>query len=95
MTPFRDEYPELFASLVVDRNMSWMPRLEGMVESDDIELVLVGALHLVGEKGILSQLSKRGCSVEHFVGTPLISNEVTVVDGEGVDQVEVPAAQLD
>lgn len=64
LEPFQTDFPKLYASLIVQRNNAWLPKIETMLETKDIELVLVGALHLVGDDGVLDQLTTRGCHVE-------------------------------
>lgn len=63
LTPSLKEYPKLMDSLLFTRNNQWMPVIERMIASPDTEFVLVGALHLVGERGLLAQLQKRGYQV--------------------------------
>jgi len=60
------DYPEIYKTLLVKRNNNWMPRLERMMSNKKVELVLVGALHLVGEKGLLQQLRNLGYEVTQF-----------------------------
>ena len=59
-TPLREQFPRVYQSLLVARNNAWMPQIESMAGSPEIELVLVGALHLAGEDGLLAQLARRG-----------------------------------
>lgn len=59
-------YPELYQDLVVRRNNAWMPRVEKLFETEDIEFILVGALHLHGEDGLLAQLKKKGYRVKQL-----------------------------
>jgi len=56
--------PEMYKSLLVDRNNAWIPQLEQMMNDADIEFVLVGAAHLVGDHGLVKQLRDRGYEVE-------------------------------
>ena len=74
LNPFREEYPELFESLVVTRNNDWMPKIEALLDTDEVELVLVGALHLIGEQGLVNQLRERGCTVEQVVPWPVLED---------------------
>ncbi|MBT5229736.1 MAG: TraB/GumN family protein [Methylococcales bacterium] len=60
------DYPELYQSLLVKRNNAWMPQLEAMLTTPEVEFVLVGALHLVGEEGVLSKLEAKGYTVKHL-----------------------------
>jgi uncharacterized protein YbaP (TraB family) len=63
LEPLKEEFPELYRVLLVSRNETWLPMIEAMLYSDPVELVLVGALHLVGDQGLLQQLTDRGYSV--------------------------------
>lgn len=58
--------PELYEALLVQRNKNWIPSIEKMLDSKDIELVLVGALHLSGEHSVLKMLSEKGAKVEQL-----------------------------
>jgi hypothetical protein len=61
-----EEFPELYRKLVSDRNRSWMPRLEAMLRGGDQVFVVVGALHLIGDGGVVDLLRKRGYTVEQL-----------------------------
>ena len=63
--PMKDRFPKIYDSLLVKRNNHWLPKIEKMVETEEVELVLFGALHLVGESGILSQLKAHGYKIEN------------------------------
>ncbi len=45
--------PNLYNTLVSDRNRKWMPKIEKLLKEDKNYLVVVGALHLVGKGGLL------------------------------------------
>ncbi|GAB3032256.1 TraB/GumN family protein [Bowmanella dokdonensis] len=64
LRPMKEDYPELYQTLMVDRNQLWLPQLRQMLDTPQVELVLVGALHLVGEVGLLAELSDLGYQVE-------------------------------
>ena len=66
VTPFKNEFPDIYQALIVDRNNAWLPKIEAMVETSEVEFVLVGALHLAGEDGLLSQLVDRGYRVRQL-----------------------------
>ena len=66
LMPLREEFPELYRILMVDRNNTWVPIIEEMLETEPVELVLVGALHLVGEEGLLEQFENRGYQVSRL-----------------------------
>ncbi len=57
------EFPELLERLVTDRNRRWIPELVGFLKGNENELVVVGALHLVGKDGVIALLRARGYRV--------------------------------
>ena len=59
-SPLRTDFPEVYQALLVDRNNAWMPQIVAWSKTEEVEFVLVGALHLVGSDGLLTQLSRRG-----------------------------------
>ena len=58
------DFPEVYKALLLDRNNAWMPQIEAMARTKEIELVLVGALHLAGRDGLLAQLKARGYKID-------------------------------
>ncbi|MDT0593368.1 TraB/GumN family protein [Glaciecola petra] len=60
---FRD-YPEVSKVLLTQRNNAWMKKIKTMFGDGDTEYILVGALHLPGEDGLLTQLAGLGYKVE-------------------------------
>lgn len=62
------EYPALYKRLNHDRNLAWLPRLQAMLddEAEDETLVVVGALHLLGEDGVVELLRAKGYAVERL-----------------------------
>ena len=64
-----DEFPELETALISARNRRWAVTLEELLRRPGRYLVVVGALHLVGEDSVVELLSARGLDVS-FVGRP-------------------------
>ena len=62
----KDEAPALYDSLLLQRNLKWIPQIESMLQDTDTEFVLVGAAHIVGENGLLDLLSQRGYEIEQL-----------------------------
>jgi uncharacterized protein YbaP (TraB family) len=62
------EYPALYQRINVDRNRAWLPRLAGMLDdsTSDDTLVVVGAMHLLGEDGVVALLKAKGYTVERL-----------------------------
>ena len=54
------EFPALYRPLVTDRNQHWLPQIERFLKDDRNTLVVVGALHLVGDGGLLELLRQDG-----------------------------------
>lgn len=73
LEPFVKDYPEAYQALLVERNNNWMPKIEALFETPEIELVLVGALHMIGKDGLLQQLEKKGYKVEPFLNDENVS----------------------
>ena len=62
-----DEYksfPALYRLLVSDRNKRWVPQIEKLLHANQDYFVVVGALHLVGEGGLLELMRHDGYKPE-------------------------------
>ncbi len=57
-------YPELADALIYERNARWAEQVGEMLRDGDDVLVVVGAMHLVGERGLPALLEKRGFRVQ-------------------------------
>ena len=64
--PWREQFPEIYETLLARRNARWISDIETMMESPEIEMVLVGALHLAGEDGLLALLADQGYDIENL-----------------------------
>lgn len=61
----RSTYPALYKRINSDRNDAWLPTLEGYLQAGQGgTLVVVGALHLLGEDGVVEKLRAKGYKVE-------------------------------
>jgi uncharacterized protein YbaP (TraB family) len=58
-----EQFPGLYNALVVERNRRWIDTLETLLTSAERHLVVVGALHLVGEDSVVALLTARGLTV--------------------------------
>jgi uncharacterized protein YbaP (TraB family) len=58
--------PGLFAALVTNRNTSWIPKIEKLLQGQDDALVVVGAAHLVGKQGVVEMLRAKGYAVQQM-----------------------------
>jgi uncharacterized protein len=64
-----DEYkvaPSLYRMLIADRNKRWMPQIEKLLRGDKDYLVVVGALHLVGNGGLLELTKAKGFAAKQL-----------------------------
>lgn len=67
LEPWVERFPELYQSLLVQRNNRWLPKLDALLKTPDVEYVLVGALHLVGKDGLLALFRQKGYNVEQVI----------------------------
>lgn len=63
---WQEKFPKSYNELLVERNNNWMPAVEGYFNTKEVEFVLVGAMHLVGKEGVLSQLKAKGYTVKQL-----------------------------
>lgn len=62
----RKDTPIVYQSLIVERNKKWLPQIESMLKTAEIEMVLVGSLHLAGSDGLIAQLKNAGYTVKPY-----------------------------
>jgi uncharacterized protein YbaP (TraB family) len=89
-TPLK-EHPELkpvFAKLFDERNAKMAQKVEGFLKGKQTHFVIVGAGHLIGDKGIVKLLEKKGYKVEQVQG----SGE-TAEEKSPEEEAEKPAAK--
>jgi len=60
------QFPALYQSLVTNRNKHWEPQIQKLLHDKDNYFVVVGALHLVGDGGLLELLRRDGFKVEQL-----------------------------
>ncbi len=58
------DYPTLADRLVYARNERWAAQIAALLDQPDDVLVVVGALHLVGDQGLPAKLERRGFQIE-------------------------------
>ena len=59
-------YPELYRTLVVDRNEAWVEQIRNLIGEQDDYLIVVGTLHLVGDDGLPALLSEIGITTDQL-----------------------------
>jgi uncharacterized protein YbaP (TraB family) len=55
-----EETPRLFDALLTERNKNWIPQIVELTRQPGNYLVIVGAMHLVGDNSVLRMLDDRG-----------------------------------
>jgi uncharacterized protein len=63
----RAEAPELYRSLVTERNEKWLGQIAAMLETSDLDYVVIDAMHLSGPGNLLELLIGQGFSVRPLV----------------------------
>lgn len=53
-------------TVIFERNRAWLAEIEGLLHREGTEMVVVGAAHLVGSKGLVKMLRKRGYGVRQM-----------------------------
>ena len=66
IAPMRDEFPEFYQLFLVKRNNAWIEKIKPMLNNQEIEFLLVGYAHMVGEDGLLAQLKEAGYTVDQM-----------------------------
>jgi hypothetical protein len=64
-----EEDAEEMEVLLFGRNEEWMPKLVGHIERGDV-FVAVGLAHLLGDRGLVTSLRKKGYEVERLLPPP-------------------------
>jgi len=60
----RDELPELYEAILVNRNRNWVEQLDEVMKGSGNFLVAVGAGHYVGDDSVIAMMRKRGYTIE-------------------------------
>lgn len=64
LTDWKAGFPELYNTMMAKRNNKWIPKIEKMLQTKEIEFVMFGALHMVGDDGVLKLLKERGYTIQ-------------------------------
>lgn len=63
----KDASPELYQTLIVDRNKTWAKKIVALMAAGDEDmLITVGAGHMVGDNGVPALLKAEGVTVERI-----------------------------
>jgi len=66
ISEMREQWPEIYKTLLADRNAAWMPQIERFLADRPVCFVVVGLMHLHGPDGLLRQLGNSGYAVERL-----------------------------
>lgn len=67
MDTFRTkEMEKFYQSLLVDRNKAWLSQIEGYATDKIPTMVVVGAMHLVGDESVLAMLADKGYKISFY-----------------------------
>ncbi len=64
VTEMKTEEPDLYASLLVNRNANWVVKIEELLHGSGTIFVAVGAAHLIGPDSVLAMLQAKGVMAE-------------------------------
>lgn len=64
--PMMQDYPDIYQSLLVERNTNWLTKIEALIQQPEEKFILVGALHLAGKDGLLQKLLDKGYTVKQY-----------------------------
>lgn len=59
-------FPQLYSDFIVSRNHNWIPQIETMLTTPQIEFVLFGVGHAPGKDGIIQLLLNKGYKVQQI-----------------------------
>jgi uncharacterized protein len=68
MAEFKRREPELYDKMGPERNRQWFPAIQRALAGKRNVMVLVGALHLTGEDGLIEMLRREGFKPEQMYG---------------------------
>ncbi len=64
------EHRELHDALVTQRNIRWVEQIGALLDDEDDYLVIVGAMHLVGDVGVPKLLADKGVQIRQLSEPP-------------------------
>ncbi len=60
------QFPNLYQIMLANRNRQWLDDIDSLMQNREKEFILVGALHMAGEDGLVSQLKGKGFKLEQL-----------------------------
>lgn len=62
--------------MLKDRNLNWMPSIEGYLDRNEDAFIVVGSAHLPGSWGLLALLEAEGYEVTPLPEPPRVEMEI-------------------
>src|SRR5436305_3991366 len=59
-------FPNTFHCLITERNYAWLSQLDQLLRCRERSMVVVGALHLVGDSGLIAMLEQDGHHIQRL-----------------------------
>lgn len=66
----RAKYPAIYQQLVVSRNNAWLPEIEALAKTPEVEFILAGAAHMAGKDGLIAKLRAKGFTITQLNAAP-------------------------
>ena len=66
LTEMKKTFPSVYKSMITDRHENWLPQIEKFLTNEPVEFVVVGAAHLHGDDGLLTELKNKGYTVKQL-----------------------------
>ncbi len=60
------DYPDLYQTFILDRNERWLKKLEPLLKQSKTHMVVVGAGHLSGKRGLIELFKQKGYTLEQL-----------------------------
>lgn len=64
--PMQDYSQDLYNTILRDRNRAWIAHVNEFVQTPETEMIMVGALHLVGPDSVIEMLRQEGYEVKRY-----------------------------
>jgi uncharacterized protein YbaP (TraB family) len=65
-TELKVKTPALYQELIVERNIRWADKIETLLRASGVQLIAVGAAHLVGPDSVQVQLARHGIKAQSY-----------------------------
>ena len=66
VSSMQQDFPAVYQQLLVERNRLWLQKIQPMLTTSEVEFLLVGSLHAIGEHGLIHQLRSSGYQVQQL-----------------------------